>query len=148
MMKMLARLACLSLVLTGCSHLTEHQKAYAVGAISKTLIDEADQTFWDPFVTQRTDECDPENNTTIRTKQDFDQCLGPARADEQVQQALEVYVKAAEILFAVLKHTEAQPDEVRSAKQRALDAAFAVLDLMGADAKPYLDNLKALTRGK
>lgn len=147
-MRTLARLASLSLVLVGCSHLTEHQKAYAAGAISKTVIDEVDREFWDPFVTKRTDECDPENNATIKTKQDFDTCLGPARADEQVQQALEVYVKAAEILFVVLKNTESTPDEVKTAKQRALDAAFAVLDLMGDDVKPYLDNLKALTRGK
>jgi hypothetical protein len=133
----------------GCSTLTQHQKAYAVAAISKTVIDEADRELWHPMVEAQTDQCDPETNDQIETKEDFDECLGPiGAADDKVQAALTIYVKAAEVLFAILKETEPNPDDLRTAKQKALDAALAVLGLMGPEAGRYLDNLKALTRGK
>ncbi len=153
MSRTLSKLCALLLVLavmttTGCSNLTAHQKAYAVGAISKTVIDEADKELWGPYVEAQTDRCDPEANAEIKTKSDFDDCLGPALADDQVKLALEVYVKAAEILFAILKSTESSENDLRSAKQKALDAAFAVLELMGPEAAKYLGNLKALTSGK
>lgn len=151
MSRTLSKLFALLLVLAvmpACSSLTAHQKAYAVAAVSKTVIDDADKQMWGPYVEAQTDQCDPENNAAIKTKQDFDDCLGPALADDKVQIALDVYVKAAEVLFAVLKSTEPNPDELRSAKQKALDAALAVLELMGPDAARYLDNLKALTKGK
>ena len=151
MSRTLSKLFALLLVLAvmpACANLTAHQKAYAVAAISKTVIDEADKEFWHPYVEAQTDQCDPEQNSAVKTKQDFDDCLGPALADDKVQVALEVYVKAAEVLFAVLKSTESSEDDLRSAKHKALDAALAVLGIMGPDAGRYLDNLKALTKGK
>lgn len=151
MSRTLSKLCALLLALVfmpACASLTAHQKAYAAAAVSKTVIDEADKEFWHPYVDGQTDQCDPENNAAIKTKQDFDDCLGLALADDKVQALLEVYVKAAEVLFAVLKSTESSEDDLRSAKQKALDAALAVLALMGPDAGRYLDNLKALTKGK
>lgn len=138
----------LVLVVSACATLTPHQKAYAVGAIAKTVVEEADHEFWDPLVRAKTAECDPANNTKVETKQDFDACLGVARFDEKVAAGLEVYGTTAGALFVLLKSTESDEASITSAKKKMLDAAFAVLNEMGPQAKSYVNNLKALTRGK
>lgn len=149
-MPTLSRLFALSLVLvvSACASLTPHQRAYAVGAISKTVIDQADREFWDPFVTARTNACDPDNNPSITTDAEFDACLGPAVHDAKVVAALEVYVTAADTLFTLLKATESDAAALQIAKQRVRAAAAFVLTSMGDKAKPYLETLTALTRGK
>lgn len=145
-----ARLFVLLLVLaaSACSSLTPHQRAYAVGAISKAIIEEADRELWDPFVQERTAACDPSTHPEVKTKQDFNACLGVAVHDAEVLQGLETYGTVAGALFVLLKSTDSDPEMIKTAKQKVLDAALAVLNEMGPQAKHYVDNLKALTRGK
>lgn len=138
----------LILMLVGCSSLTAQQNALVIGSVSKTTIETVDRELWDPFVRDRTDACDPESNPEVKTKRDFDACLGPAVHDDKVVELLEVYVVAADKLFVVLKNPSATVDQIKQARQQALDAAVAVLEAMGPIGKKHLEDLRAIAKGK
>lgn len=132
---------------SGCANLSEYQKTYATMAITSQVIDEAHHHFWDPYVDETTDRCDPENNPEIKTKGDFDTCLGDVAQNDKVVAGLEAYGELAGTTYEALKAAEPGGDaDLRTKRERLVDAALAALEAMGPSGKKYVDKLLALLK--
>lgn len=136
------RLLLAPLLLTGC--LNAHNKAYVAGSVANQITTQAHGVY-DKAANARITECDPEANSDVTTKTEFDECLGPFVHNDKVVEALTIYKAAASALFAVLSAPESTDAQKESARREAIDAALDALALI-PDAKKYVDQLREITR--
>jgi hypothetical protein len=134
----------LCLLATGCAN--AHQNAYIAGKSTKELV-EAAYGPWDEFVNERIDDCSEKLPADAgATREQFEDCLGPAAEHDKVVKALEIYHTAALALFVVLSRKDSSDDEVKAARDELLKAARDIILLIpGANEK--LEKIKALAGG-
>lgn len=107
----------------GCAPMSAHQKAYVAGSVTKQVITESHE-IWSKQLNEKATECDKGTETAAA----FDKCLGPFAHNDDVVLSLEIYKKAAESLFAILKSEDAQKTAIEEMKKRVIEAAWAVMN--------------------
>lgn len=124
-----------------CVSLTAHQRAFAVGALTRVSVEQAHDV-WNLYVEDQLAKCDPATNAEIATKSDYSACLGPAFQNPKIVVAIEAVDLALEALGIALKGTN--PTSIASARDRVLRAAQDAIALMGPDVARFGVDLKRL----
>lgn len=129
-MRFRAPILALALCSIGCA--SAQKNAYIAASVTKQTATEAHQ-IWSEQLNIRVDECDPEKNSKITTEAQFDECLGPYASNDDIVIALEIYTKAAESLFVILKSPNPDKAALSELRRRVIDAAWDLLEKMPDD---------------
>lgn len=138
-MRIYAPIVAIALCTTGCAN--AQKNAMVAASVTKHVATESHE-IWSSHLNEKVDECDPESNSEIKTEADFDVCLGVFANNDDVVIALEIYKKAAESLFEILKSPEPQEELLRQLRQQVVDAAWTLLDKMKGMEDGAFDSLK------
>jgi hypothetical protein len=125
------------------------KSTYTAGAVTAQFVDDTHRIAWSEPLRERAEACDNRLDPEVDTKADFDQCLGPYVANDDVLLALERYNAAADVLAAVLLATDPEKpdrDKLVAAWADVLDAALDLIALF-PEAEKYSAQLKTLTQG-
>jgi hypothetical protein len=112
----------------GCAPMSAHQKAYVAGSVTKQVVTESHE-IWSKQLNEKATECDQSTDSA----EAFDECLGPFAHNDDVVMALEIYKKAAESLFEILKSDDAQKTAIDEMKKHVVEAAWAVMNKLPDD---------------
>lgn len=126
-MRLRAPILAFALCSIGCA--SAQNNAYIAASVTKQVTTEAHEV-WSERLNVRVGECDPEKNSEVKTEAQFDDCLGPFAHNDDIVLALEIYKKAAESLFRILKSPNPDKTAIAELKERAIDAAWLLLDKM------------------
>jgi len=128
-------------VLTGCAG--SYKAAYVTGAVTKQFAEESYEAYSE-ILNTKIDQCDPENNESVKTKSDFDECLGNGFEKEdhdKIEEGVKIYHAAAKVHTDVLIAVDATDEERKQATQNLLNSALEFLELL-----PNGDKLTAKLR--
>lgn len=128
-------------VLASCAG--SYKAAYVTGAVTKQFATESYEVYSE-LLNEKIEECDPENNEAIKTKSDFDNCLGPGfekKDHDKIEEVVKVYHAAAKVHTDVLIAADATDEERKEATENLLDSAIQFLELL-----PNGDKLTAKLR--
>jgi hypothetical protein len=135
----------LSLLFTvGCAG--SYKASYVTGAVTKQLTTESHDIYSKEF-NEKLDECDPNNNSSVTTKTELDECQGKFfdKADhDKIEVAVKVYYEAAKIHSESMVLVEGSAEERKAATQKILESAMALLSLF-PDGENLVKKLKKLT---
>lgn len=136
-----------SFLLFGCAH-SSYKAAYTVGAVTKDFTENAYEEYKDGLDI-KLDKCNPENNKSIKTKSDFDECMGRFYKEEdftKIVQALGIYKVAARTLTEILENENSTTAQKLQAAEEVLQAASEALELFpeGKELVKKLEKLVSL----
>ena len=118
------------LVLSACAGTYKH--SYVTGAITKEFATESYGIYSD-HLNEKIEECDPDNNDAIKTKSDFDECLGngfKASDHDKIKKAVEIYHSAAKVHSDVMVAAASSDEDRKAATQKLVESALALIALM------------------
>jgi len=137
----------LSLLLTaGCAG--GFKVSYVTGAVTKQFTTESHDIYSESF-NEKLTECSPQNNDSITTKTELDECMGRGYAKpdhDKIEVAVKVYHAAAKVHSNTMIAVDGSADERSAATKGILEAAMALLSMF-PEGEKLVAKLKKLTGG-
>lgn len=116
--------------MTGCAG--SYKASYVTGAVTKQFATESYEAYSE-ILNKKIEECDPENNLEIKTKSNFDDCLGPGFKDEdhdKIEDLVKGYHAAAKVHTDVMIVVDASDEERKEATQNLVNSAINFLEVL------------------
>lgn len=133
------------ILLTGCAG--SYKASYVTGATTKQFATESYDIYSESF-NKKVSECDPDNNESVTTKSELDQCMDgfSSASHDKIEIAAKVYHESAKIHTAIMSSIDASPEERIAATKQVVKSAIALLELF-PDGEKLASKLSKLVGG-
>lgn len=126
-----------------------YKASYVAGAVTKQFTTDAYDIYSEQF-NKKLDECDPQNNSAVTTKEQLDDCMGDAfkkETHDKIELAAKAYYEAAKVYSEIMMFTDGDAESRKESTRKVLESSMNLLSLF-PDGEKLVNKLKGLTGAK